>query len=119
VEDLFGLSGSAEMERPYGIEGLGGRVTRVVSFPDRRLSGVGGPSALESGAKGARMISRTLRHVPSRAAFRGTPGEEKAMATSLLVGNGINRVTNQDASWEHVLNALLPGPHFPARCWNI
>ena len=32
------------------------------------------------------------------------------MATSLLIGNGINRVTNQDASWEHVLNALVPGP---------
>lgn len=31
------------------------------------------------------------------------------MATSLLIGNGINRVTNQDASWEHVLNALVPG----------
>lgn len=33
------------------------------------------------------------------------------MATSLLIGNGINRVTNQDASWEHVLNALVPGPN--------
>lgn len=32
------------------------------------------------------------------------------MATSSLIGNGINRVTNQDASWEHVLNALVPGP---------
>ncbi len=32
------------------------------------------------------------------------------MVTSLLIGNGINRVTNQDASWEHVLNALAPGP---------
>jgi hypothetical protein len=31
------------------------------------------------------------------------------MATSLLIGNGINRVTNHDASWEHVLNALVPG----------
>ena len=31
------------------------------------------------------------------------------MATSLLIGNGINRVTNKDASWEHVLNALVPG----------
>ena len=30
------------------------------------------------------------------------------MATSLLIGNGINRVTNHDASWEHVLNALTP-----------
>lgn len=33
------------------------------------------------------------------------------MATSVLIGNGINRVTNQDASWEHVLNALAPGPN--------
>lgn len=30
------------------------------------------------------------------------------MARSLLIGNGINRVTNQDASWENVLNALVP-----------
>lgn len=28
------------------------------------------------------------------------------MALSLLVGNGINRVTNQDAAWEQVLRAL-------------
>jgi hypothetical protein len=31
------------------------------------------------------------------------------MATSLLIGNGINRVTNKDASWERVLNAMVPG----------
>lgn len=30
------------------------------------------------------------------------------MTKSLLIGNGINRVTNKDASWEHVLNALVP-----------
>lgn len=31
------------------------------------------------------------------------------MTTSLLIGNGINRVTNHEASWEHVLDALVPG----------
>lgn len=30
------------------------------------------------------------------------------MATSLLVGNGINRVIDKDASWECVLKALVP-----------
>jgi hypothetical protein len=31
------------------------------------------------------------------------------MALSLLVGNGINRVTNHAASWAHVLNTLVNG----------
>ncbi|MEJ8816091.1 SIR2 family protein [Variovorax ureilyticus] len=37
------------------------------------------------------------------------------MATSVLIGNGINRVTNDDASWENVLRALTPqGLSLPA-----
>ena len=31
------------------------------------------------------------------------------MAVSLLMGNGINRLTNREASWENVLDALVPG----------
>lgn len=32
------------------------------------------------------------------------------MAISLLIGNGINRLTNNDASWESVLRGLAPDP---------
>lgn len=36
------------------------------------------------------------------------------MPTSLLIGNGINRVSNKEASWEHFLKALS-GPRTSAK----